>query len=407
MSVDGGSEPGNAASEVQLSSFQAATHIFFGPGAVSKAGEIVQKLGITRALVVTDAGVLRAGIAGHVLNALSAANVNGVVFDAVEPNPAIETVQRAAALYRARGCMGIVAVGGGSVIDTAKGAGVLASNSGDLRSYAGVGKIGEELPPLVAIPTTVGSGSEVTNFMLVTDRTQRKKLLVGSQLLAPDFALLDPGLALTLPKAVLAGTALGALAQAVESLMSVFASPFSDGLALQALRLIAANLGAALASHVLEPRAELLYASTLAGLALSSARLGLAQAMAHALAAHYDTPVGLTTAILLPHVMAFTLPAVEGRLDLATAALQGSSLFDLSNGSASSDQSAANAAAAPDLVRRLAARAGLPGTLGTLGVDDGDVEQMAGDVAQTGSAQVVNPRRATAEDIIALYRAAL
>ena len=394
MSRDGQSELDNAGSEVQLSSFQAATHIFFGPGAVGKAGEIVQKLGIARALVVTDAGVLRAGITGHVLNALSAANVNGVVFDAVERNPAIETVQRAAALYRARGCTGIVAVGGGSVIDVAKGAGVLASNPGELSAYIGVGKIGEALPPLVAIPTTVGSGSEVTNFMLITDRAQRKKVLVGSQLLAPDFALLDPGLALTLPKDVLAGTAMGAMAHAVESLTSVFASPFSDGLALQALRLIAANLGAALASPALGPRADLLYASTLAGLALSSARIGLAQAMAQALAACHDTPVGLSTAILLPHVMTYNLPAAEHALALVAAALR-------------AGDDVLGAADAPNAVRRLAAKAGLPDALGALGVDESFIEQMAADVAQTGSAQVVNPRRPTVEDLMALYRAAL
>jgi alcohol dehydrogenase len=411
MSRDGQSEVDNAGSEVQLSSFQAATHILFGPGAVGKAGEIVQKLGIARALVVTDDGVLRAGIAGHVLNALSAAKVNGVVFDGVERNPSIETVERAAALYRARGCTGIVAVGGGSVIDVAKGAGVLASNSGELRAYIGVGKIGEALPPLVAIPTTVGSGSEVTNFTLITDRMQRKKLLVGSQLLAPDFALLDPGLALTLPKDVLAGTAMGALAHAVESLTSVFASPFSDGLALQALRLIAANLEAALASPAIGPRADLLYASTLAGLALSSARLGLAQAMAHALAAYHDTPVGLSTAILLPHVMTYNLPAAERALGLVAAALRArsssdrSELSDLSDLSGLSEGSAATAA--PDAVRRLAAKAGLPDSLGALGVDESFIEQMAADVVETGSAQVVNPRRSAVEDLVALYRAAL
>jgi alcohol dehydrogenase class IV len=405
MSRDGQSELDNTGSEVQLSSFQAATHIFFGPGAVGKAGEIVQKLGIARALVVTDAGVLRAGIAGHVLNALSAGNVNGVVFDAVERNPGIETVQRAAALYRARGCTGIVAVGGGSVIDVAKGAGVLASNPGELRSYIGVGKIGEALPPLVAIPTTVGSGSEVTNFMLITDRAQRKKILVGSQLLAPDFALLDPGLALTLPKDVLAGTAMGALANAVESLTSVFASPFSDGLALQALRLIAANLEAALASPALGPRADLLYASTLAGLALSSARLGLAQAMAHGLAAYHDTPVGLSTAILLPHVMAYNLPAAERALALVAAALRARPSSAVSEPSDLSEGSAATGA--PDAVRRLAAKAGLPDSLGALGVDESFIEQMAADVAETGSAQVVNPRRPAVEDLVALYRAAL
>jgi len=230
--------------------------------------------------------------------------------------------------------------------------------------------------------------------MLITDRAQRKKVLVGSQLLAPDFALLDPGLALTLPKDVLAGTAMGALAHAVESLTSVFASPFSDGLALQALRLIAANLGAALASPALGPRADLLYASTLAGLALSSARIGLAQAMAQALAACHDTPVGLSTAILLPHVMTYNLPAAEHALALVAAALR-------------AGDDVLGAADAPNAVRRLAAKAGLPDALGALGVDESFIEQMAADVAQTGSAQVVNPRRPTVEDLMALYRAAL
>jgi alcohol dehydrogenase len=391
MSRDGQSESAEPAAEVHLSSFQAATHIYFGPGAIARAGELVQKLGISRVLVVTDAGVMRAGIAGHALDALSASGVNGVVFDGVEPNPDLQTVQRALALYRARGCSGILAVGGGSVIDAAKATGVLATNPGELPDYAGVGKVAEPLPPLVTVPTTAGAGSEVTNFALILDRGQRRRLLVGSQLMAPDFALLDPGLILTLPRPLLAATALAALAQAVESLMSVFASPFSDAPAVQSIQLIAAGLPGALQSPALASHADLLYASTLAGLALTSARLGLAQAMAYALTAFYDVPSGLAAAILLPHVMRFNLPAADAALARAARALM----------------SGDDGAAAAEAISRMLPEAGLPAVLADLRVEESNLPDAAAQVAETGSAQVVNPRRPAVDDILALYRAAL
>jgi alcohol dehydrogenase len=372
-----------------LTSFQAPTHLFIGPGAVARTGEIVQKLGIRRALIVTDAEVSRAGAAGHVLNSLEAAGIIATVFDRVEPQPGAETVRQAAALYQSRGCSGIVAVGGGSVLDAAKLTGVLVSNPGDLSNYYGVGKVTEPLPPLVAVPTTLGAGSETTNFAVLTDRANQRRVVIAGQALAPDFALLDPGLTITLPPAWVASTALEALSRAVESVTSMLASPFTDALALEAAYLIGANLPAALASPTIGPRAALLYASALAGMAVSYARLGLGQSMAHAAGAYVDVPHSQLSAILLPHVMAFNADASGPALARLAGALSGGE------------------ATAVETVRRLAALAEMPTGLRAAGVSEESVSQMAASVADNPTVQVVNPRRPTADDVAALYRAAM
>ncbi len=210
----------------KLANFQAAAEVVYGPGAVAGIGEQVLHLGVGQALVVTDEGVSRAGITARVVTALTGAGVEPVVFDAVEPNPSIETVEKALALYRDTACEGVVAVGGGSPIDAAKAVATLATNPGELSTYIGVGKIVQPLAPLFAVPTTVGTGSEVTTWAVITDLAQRKKVVLGSPLLAPRFAVLDPELVLSLPARLTASTGIDALTHAIESVISLFAGPF-------------------------------------------------------------------------------------------------------------------------------------------------------------------------------------
>jgi alcohol dehydrogenase class IV len=395
-----GSTPAAPAGPVALASFQAPTHLFLGPGAVGRTGEIVQKLGIRRTLVVTDAGVARAGALGHALNSLETAGIATAVFDRVEPQPGIETVREAAALYQSRGCSGIVAVGGGSVIDAARLAGVVVSNPGDLTEYYGVGKVTEPLPPLVAVPTTMGAGSEASNFAVLTDTVNRRRVIVGSQVLAPDFALLDPGLTVTLPPAWVAASALETLSRAVESVTSLLASPFTDALALEAVHLIGANLSDALESPAAGPRSALLYASTLAGMALNYTRLGLGQNMALAAGAyaadpHADALHGQLSAILLPHVMAFNAAEAAPALARVGAALRSAAVSE------------GGAVDSVEMVRRLIQTAGGPTGLAALGISAENLRPMAESVAENPSVQVVNPRRLSAEEVAALYRAAM
>ena len=222
--------------------FQASTRLTFGPGALAEIGGIAQAAGLRKALIVTDAGLTRTGIPGRVAAALTQAGVDSAIFDAVEANPSIETVERAVQIYRDQGCDGLVAVGGGSPMDAAKAVGVLASNPGKLLDYVGLGKVARPLPILIAIPTTTGTGSEVTQFTVITDHAQRRKVVIGGPQVAPSHALLDPELVANLPAGLVGATAMDALTHAVESVISTFASPFTDGLALQAIRMIADNL---------------------------------------------------------------------------------------------------------------------------------------------------------------------
>ena len=374
-----------------FATFQASTRLTFGAGAIATAGEIVCGLGVGRALVVTDPGLVKAGIVERVINVLANAGVESAVFDHVEPNPSLETVYRAMARYREAGCTGFVAVGGGSSIDVAKGAAMLASNPGALSDYVGISQAVNPLPPLLAVPTTVGSGSEVTIFAVVTDRAQHRKVVIASPLLAPRCALLDPELVLSLPVSLVASTGMDALTHAIESVISVFASAFSDGLALEAICIITTHLPRAVSSVEIEARANLLYASTMAGMAFSYARTGLVHGMAHPLGGYYDVPHGLANAILLPYVLAFDAPASEPQLTRIAAAM----------GEKADPQVAIEA------VRRLGAAVGIPRRLSEVGVTEAFIPDMAQDAFQSSNAQLVNPRKPSLAQVVELYQQAL
>lgn len=375
----------------EISTFQAATRVVFGPGAVANLGALAKELSLEKCLVVTDAGVTKAGIATRAIANLAGAGVKVLVFDAVEPNPSMETVVDASRLYQDGRCDGIVAVGGGSPIDVAKAVAVLATNPGELSTHIGVDKIANPLAPLLAVPTTVGTGSEVTTWAVITDLAQQKKVVLGSPLLAPRFAVLDPELVLSLPAGLTASTGVDALTHAIESAISVFATPFTDGLAFEAIRLVATNLPAAVQAPNLESRANMLYASTLGGLAFSYARTGLVHGMAHPLSSHCDVPHGMANAILLPHVLAFNAPACEAQLARVAEAMGVSP----------------TAGSAIEAVHRLNAEVGIPPHLRQVGVTEASIPRMAQDAFESGNAQVVNPRKPSLEDVIQLYREAL
>jgi alcohol dehydrogenase class IV len=376
---------------VPFANFQVSTRVTFGPGALAAVGVIAKEGGLRRVLIVTDAGVVKAGIPRRVCEELAHAGVEGVIFDAVEANPSVETVDRVLETYQTQSCQGLLAVGGGSPMDAAKAAGALATNPGRLLDYVGIGKFPRPLPPLVAIPTTTGTGSEVTPFAIITDHAQRRKVVIGSPLMAPLHALLDPSLVANLPTGLLAATAMDALTHATESVISVFASPFSDSLALEAIRMISANLRKAVGTAALESRANLLYASTMAGMAFSYARVGLVHGMAHPLSAYYDVPHGLANAILLPHVLAYNTPTCETALCRVAQALG----------------EPPTSAAAISAIRKLGADVGIPANLAAVGVTPEFIPEMSQDAFQSGNAQVVNPRKPTLDDIVGLYEQAL
>jgi alcohol dehydrogenase class IV len=377
-------------------SFEAPTRLTFGPGAVARLPEAVAGMG-PRALVVSDPGIAQAGIVDRVLSLLRDAGVTADVFTQVEANPSVETVQAAADAFRRARASCVVAVGGGSAMDVGKMVAVLAAHGGRVHDYEGIGKVPGPPAPVVAIPTTAGTGSEVTTFAVITDRERRFKMTIGSPHLVPPVALCDPELTLTMPPALTAATGMDALTHAVECYTNTVYNPIAKTLALEAMRLVGRALRSAYANGKnLEARSTMLLASTMAALAFTRTRLGNVHAMSHPLGAHYDIPHGVANAILLPYVMAWNMLACYDTYPQVAQAL-GERVEGLGPRQA--------AEAAVEAVRRLARDVGIPERLRDVGVSRDGIPRMAEDAMKSGNI-LVNPRATTYQDIVALFEAA-
>src|SRR2546425_12702577 len=293
--------------KLDLFTFEEPARVTFGVGALAKLPELVAGLG-ARALVISDPGIVKAGILDRVTSLLQGAGVTGDAFTQVEPNPSIETVNAAHDMFRrSRGAF-VVAVGGGSSMDVGKVVDVLAAHGGTVLDYEGLGKVPEPGVPVVAIPTTAGTGSEVTIFSVITDRQRKFKMTVGSPHIVPQVGLCDPELTLSMPQPLTAATGMDALTHAIECYVNTVHNPIAKALAQEAMRLIGRSLRTAYANgRDAGARTTMLLASTMAALAFTRTRLGNVHAMSHPLGAHFDVPHGVANAILLPYVMAWNL----------------------------------------------------------------------------------------------------
>jgi len=288
------------------------TRLVHGPGAVASLADECRALGITKPMLVTDPGVAAAGLVDRVLP-----HLNGVVvFDEVRPNPDIELVDRAARVYRENGCDGLVGLGGGSSLDTAKSIGVVARHGGSIADYEwGRDPIEERIPPLVAIPTTAGTGSEVTLWAVITDHERQLKFNVGgTPLIGAHVALIDPELMLGLPPAVTAATGMDALSHAIECFTCDYHQPFNDAVALHAIELVGRWLRRAVEDGTdLEARTHMAHAATLGGMAYGTESAGAAHAMSQSAGGVHDCPHGALTARVLGPVCAYNVPAAPER----------------------------------------------------------------------------------------------
>jgi choline dehydrogenase len=288
------------------------TRLVHGPGAVASLADECRALGITKPMLVTDPGVAAAGLVDRVLP-----HLNGVVvFDEVRPNPDIELVDRAAGVYRENGCDGLVGLGGGSSLDTAKSIGVVARHGGSIADYEwGRDPIEERIPPLVAIPTTAGTGSEVTLWAVITDHARQLKFNVGgTPLIGAHVALIDPELMLGLPSAVTAATGMDALSHAIECFTCDYHQPFNDAVALHAIELVGRWLRRAVEDGTdLEARTHMAHAATLGGMAYGTESAGAAHAMSQSAGGVHDCPHGALTARVLGPVCAYNVPAAPER----------------------------------------------------------------------------------------------
>jgi alcohol dehydrogenase class IV len=289
--------------------------LLVGPGSAARLGQAIARCGHRRLLLVTDASIVRLGLAAPLTDALKAGGVDLVVFDSALPDAPIPVVEEGVALFRAEGCDGIVAFGGGSVMDTAKVIGLAAANRKRPQDLAGYFRGLRGPAPIYAVPTTAGTGSEVTVAAVISDPEAGRKLVVADIRLVPEMAALDPTLMTGLPPKITAATGIDALTHAVEAFISDWATPYTDRMALAATALIWQYLPAAYAVGTdLEAREQMALASTYAGLAFTRANVGNVHAIAHQLGGRYHTPHGLANAIMLPGVLRFSLPQAAERL---------------------------------------------------------------------------------------------
>lgn len=378
--------------------FSAPADLCFGAGTARQTGERLQQRGLHKALVITDRMLHQLGVVGPVLESLQAHQVAYAIFDAVEENPADHTCEAAAALYRQEGCDCIVGVGGGSPMDTAKLAGVLAANGGKPRDYEGRDRFAADPPFLVLIPTTAGTASEVTFNAVITDTAAQFKFTVFSPRIAPQLAICDPELTMTKPAGLTAATGMDALTHAVESFINNVYNPLTWTLAAKAIDLIAHNLREAIFNPgSLEARTGMLLGSTMAGMAFNITRLGNVHAMSHPLSALFGVPHGVANSILLTRVIEWNLPACVDKC-AEIADLMGENTAGLSR--------IDRAYRGVEAIRRLSKDVGIPDSLAAVRVDAAAIPRMVEDAMRSGNV-LVNPRKTSARDLQALYEWAM
>jgi len=383
--------------EFQLRKFVAPEYIF-GVDARLLAGRYARNLGGRKVLVVSDPGVTAAGWTGDVTASLDAAGVPYVLFTSVSPNPRAEEVMAGAELYREKGCNALVAVGGGSPLDCAKGIGIVSSNRRHILSFEGVDRVPLPMPPLICIPTTGGTSADVSQFAIITNLQEKTKTAIVSKSVVPDLTLIDPRTLTTVDPYLSACTGLDALTHAVEAFVSNAHSPMTDLHALEAIRLISKNLLPSLASlDDLRLRGEMMLGSLQAGLAFSNAILGANHAMAHSLGGLLDLAHGECNAILLDHVIAFNYDAIPERFEKIAEAM-GLDLRGMS--------SAGKKKALLERVRDLRSRAGVDRRLEILGVKRGDLSFLSRKALQD-PCLMTNPRPANRRDLEVIYEETL
>jgi alcohol dehydrogenase class IV len=379
-------------------SFQGAKKIVFGQGAVENLPAEIEALHGKRVLFVLDRGLKDVGVAEKVIDVAQRKGIYAVTYDQVTPEPAPSLADAAAALAKERGCDLVVGVGGGSSLDVAKASAMLVKNGGKAEQYIGLETVPERGLPTILIPTTAGTGSEVTFTAVFTMRDKKRKGGINSRFLYPDVALLDPSLTETLPPGPTATTGADALTHAIEGYTSLQGNPMSDLVAREAIRLIGANLGRAVRNGKdREARSNMLLASLMAGLALASAGVGACHALAYPLGAFFDVPHGLANAVLLPYIMEFNLHAAETKY---------ASVATLMDPALSGNRGEVLALASVDIVRTLTQGVGIPQTLTALKIPETAVSDMA-DMAMTVARPLANnPREVTKEQAMKIYKRA-
>lgn len=372
---------------------------FMGPGCVAVLGERCKLLNMNKPLIVTDEFLakLENGPVAQSIASLKESGIEYVIFTGVEPNPKVQNCYDGLKLYNDNGCDSIITIGGGSAHDCGKGIGIAATHEGDITQYAGIEKLTNALPPLIAVNTTAGTASEVTRHCVLTNLETKLKFVIVSWRNVPLVSFNDPMMMLDIPPALTAATGMDALTHAVETYVSVDANPVTDAVAIQSIKLIATNLRQAVANgHDVKARENMAYASLLAGMAFNNGNLGYVHAMAHQLGGQYDLPHGVANAMLLPVVEEYNIMSNPQRFaDIAEFMgenIEGLSVMDAADKAISA-------------MARLAKDVGIPSSLKEMGVKEEDFELMAENALNDGNAGS-NPRKGKKQDIINLFKKA-
>jgi alcohol dehydrogenase class IV len=378
--------------------FQSPSNILFEAGASRKIAELVEQYGASRIMLVTDKGVRAAGLTGDAEAAVLAARISVTIFDDVVADPPSHVIESAAALCRDQKIELVLSIGGGSALDTAKLVAYLAKSPDRLDDIYGVGLAKGLRLPLILVPTTAGTGSEVTPIAIVTTPTTEKKGVVSPRLI-PDWAVLDPELTLGLPSHITVATGIDAMVHAIEAYTSkVKKNPMSDQLARQALTLLSANIRCVCKDgRDLEARSQMLLGSMLAGMAFANAPVAAVHALAYPIGAIFHVPHGLSNALVLPHVLEFNLPAAEALYaelaGIVKPGLQATSSRD-------------RARAFIDEMISIGQDCTVPASLSAVGITQDDLKKLAEDAMKQARLLVNNPRQLTLEDAYAIYSAA-
>ena len=372
-------------------------NIEFGVGSLKKLPEILKENNSEHVYLVSDHGLESIGVVKKVQDIVESGGLTCTTFLDVVPNPTVDVVNASTKMYKESGATSIIALGGGSSMDVAKATGVLATYGGEINDYEGLYKVPGPIVPMIAIPTTAGTGSEVTASAVITDEAKNFKMSVISYEILPKYAVLDPELIMTAPASIAASCGVDALIHAMEAYVSNFASPFSDAMAEKAMELIGGNLRRFVANRKDEEAAcAMMVGSTFAGMAFAWAKLGNVHAMSHPVSAYFHVPHGVANAVILPTVVEYNALADNGRYEKIYNYISEDKepVIDFT----------------PDMlvdeVKKLNKDLGIPSSLSEVGVTEDKIEAMAKDAVAHPNV-LANPRQTNLKEMIALYKKAL
>lgn len=381
--------------------FYAPTKVIAGPGSIARVAQEIRAFGAGRVLIVTDPGIIKAGLLDPLKHGLAEGGLEAVIYDRVKPNPTVEIIDSGRDFFKQRHCDMVVSLGGGSSIDTAKGIAVTVTGGGSIRDYAGQDKV--QIPPVshIAVPTTAGTGSEVSKYCSVKDEQRHFKMSVATRLIVPQVAVLDPELLRSLPAYVAAETGMDTLTHLIEAYVCLrFSSPLTDFNALEGIKLIAGSFVSFVSdSKNWQAAQQMQLAAMLGGVVISNSRTGPVHAMARPVGGHFGISHGLANAVLLPYVMEFNCLANPEKFRNISLAL----------GEPVAEMTAEEAAqASVEAVRKLSRKVGVPEKLGALGVKAEAIERLSRDAAEISmNRKSYYPRNIEYEDFVALFNKAV